>query len=66
MGWVCGFFPYFFGGLVPGFITAIVIYFASKPLVKAYQQRRRGRLMNKIKEIRDKREAEISKKDISK
>ena len=51
---------------MPGFITAIVIYFASKPLVKAYQQRRRGRLMNKIKEIRDKREAEISKKDISK
>jgi len=71
MGWVCGFFPQciysiFFGGLAPGFITAIVIYFASKPLVKAYQQRRRGRLMNKIKEIRDKREAEISKKDISK
>ena len=60
------FIPYFFGGLSPGFITAIVIYFASKPLVKAYQQRRRGRLINKIKELRDKREAEISKKDISK
>jgi len=60
------FIPYFFGGLLPGFITAIIIYFASKPLVKAYQQRRRGRLMEKIKEIRDKKEAESSNKDISK
>jgi hypothetical protein len=60
------FIPYFLGGLLPGFITAIIIYFASKPLVKAYQQRRRGRLMEKIKEIRDKKEAESSNKDISK
>ena len=58
------FIPYFFGGLLPGFITAIVIYFVSKPLVNAYQHRRRGRLIEKIKEIREKREAENSKKDI--
>ena len=54
------FLPYLIGGLIPGFITALVVYFVSKPLVRAYQTRRRGRLMAKIKEIREKREAEAA------
>ncbi len=54
------FIPYFIGGLLPGFITAVIIYFVSKPLVRAYQQRRRGRLMDKINEIRERREVESS------
>jgi len=54
------FIPYFIGGLLPGLITAVIIYFVSKPLVRAYQQRRRGRLMDKINEIRERREVESS------
>jgi uncharacterized protein (DUF2062 family) len=57
------FLPYLVGGLIPGFITAIVVYFVSKPLVRAYQARRKGRLMAKIKEIREKREAEAAAKE---
>tara|TARA_R110002096_G_scaffold14582_2_gene50610 strand:+ start:26765 stop:27457 length:693 start_codon:yes stop_codon:yes gene_type:complete len=54
------FVPYLIGGLIPGFITAIVIYFVTKPLVRAYQARRKGRLIAKINEIREKREAEAA------
>lgn len=54
------FVPYFIGGLIPGFIVAVIVYFVSKPLVEAYQKRRKGRLMEKIKEIREKREAEAA------
>lgn len=54
------FIPYLIGGLIPGLITAVVIYFVTKPLVRAYQARRKGRLMEKIKEIREKREAEAA------
>lgn len=56
------FIPYLVGGIIPGFITAVVIYFVSKPLVRAYQARRKGRLMAKIKEIREKREEDAAKR----
>jgi uncharacterized protein (DUF2062 family) len=57
------FLPYLVGGLIPGFISAVAVYFISKPLVRAYQARRKGRLMAKIKEIREKREAEAAAKE---
>ena len=57
------FLPYLIGGLIPGFITAVVMYFVSKPLVRAYQARRKGRLMDKIKEIREKREADAAARE---
>ncbi|GLQ35049.1 hypothetical protein GCM10007939_13320 [Amylibacter marinus] len=42
--------PYFIGGLIPGFITALVMYFTTKPLVAAYQQRRKKYLYRRLKE----------------
>ncbi len=48
--------PYLVGGILPGFVTATAIYFATKPAVRVYQNRRKGRIMAKFKEIREKRE----------
>ena len=47
--------PYTIGGLAPGFVTAVAVYFITKPLIKAYQNRRKGRLLAKFNEIREKR-----------
>lgn len=43
--------PYTIGGIIPGLITGIAVYFVSKPLVEAYQNRRKGRLMERVREI---------------
>lgn len=50
------FFPYLIGGLVPGALTALVAYFLSEPLIRGYQQRRRGRLAQKFREMTSARE----------
>lgn len=47
--------PYFIGGLLPGILTAISIYFFSKPLIGVYQKRRKGRILARIKNIRVKK-----------
>jgi uncharacterized protein (DUF2062 family) len=52
------FFPYLIGGILPGFICAGTIYFFLRPLVAAYQKRRKGVLMAKIKERLAKKKAE--------
>ncbi|WP_112321815.1 DUF2062 domain-containing protein [Oceanibium sediminis] len=52
------FLPYYVGGLVPGLITAGVCYFVSRPLVAAYQQRRRSRLLLKAQEKLAKKKAD--------
>lgn len=44
--------PYFVGGSFMGIFGAIATYFISKPLIKAYQNRRKGRLLAKLKEIK--------------
>ena len=38
------FVPYLVGGLLPGAVTAVVAYFLCRPLVAAYQKRRREKL----------------------
>lgn len=48
--------PYTVGGLIPGFATAVVIYLTTKPAVRVYQNRRKGRIMAKFKELREKRD----------
>lgn len=53
------FLPYLVGGLAPGFICAIAIYFASKPMIGAYQKRRRGVLVAKFQELRAKRQQNV-------
>ncbi|PIB23256.1 hypothetical protein BFP76_09600 [Amylibacter kogurei] len=46
--------PYMVGGIIPGLITAVATYFISKPLIVAYQKRRRAKLLAKIQENREK------------
>lgn len=36
--------PYFVGGLLPGLVAAIASYYVTRPLVAAYQTRRRSRM----------------------
>jgi uncharacterized protein (DUF2062 family) len=42
------FLPFTVGGMVPGLITATVIYRLSLPVIVAYQNRRRGRLKARL------------------
>lgn len=48
------FFPYLIGGIIPGIIAATVCYYVTIPVVTAYQHRRKGRLKEKLAEIRAK------------
>ncbi len=38
------FFPFMIGGIVPGLIGGIISYYLSLPVIRAYQQRRKGAL----------------------
>ena len=39
--------PYFVGGLLPGLVAAIVGYYLTRPLIAAYQTRRRARMLRR-------------------
>lgn len=53
--WWTVLWPYTLGGLLPGLITGLIVYVLSKPLVEAYQSRRKGRLIAKFKQMREAR-----------
>ena len=55
--------PYLVGGFLPGLIFAGLGYFISKPLVRAYQNRRKGRMKKKIVELREAAVQRFEKKD---
>jgi uncharacterized protein (DUF2062 family) len=46
--------PYLVGGVLPGLISGVIVYFLSRPLIVAYQARRKGRLLARFKERRSK------------
>ncbi|MGC9418753.1 MAG: DUF2062 domain-containing protein [Rhodovulum sp.] len=48
------FLPYLIGGLVPGIVAGLVAYYLTVPVITAYQNRRRGRLKQKLAELRRK------------
>ncbi|MBN2907133.1 MAG: DUF2062 domain-containing protein [Rhodobacteraceae bacterium] len=48
------FLPYMVGGIIPGLIAGLVAYYLSVPLIAAYQNRRKGRLKQKLAELRRK------------
>lgn len=48
------FLPYLIGGIVPGIISGLIVYYLSVPLIAVYQKRRRGRLKKKLDELRKK------------
>lgn len=54
------FLPYLVGGIIPGIVTAIVFYYASHPLIEAYQKARIKRLKKRYEK---RRELELSKAD---
>jgi uncharacterized protein (DUF2062 family) len=48
------FLPYLVGGIIPGVIASLAVYYLSVPLISVYQKRRRGRLKKKLDELRKK------------
>jgi uncharacterized protein len=48
------FLPYLVGGTLAGLVTATICYYLSVPVIRAYQNRRKGRLKEKLAELRAK------------
>lgn len=48
------FFPYLVGGIIPGIIVASVCYYLCVPVIRAYQNRRRKLLREKLSQLRPK------------
>lgn len=46
------FLPYLVGGLIPGVIAASLTYWVSVPVIRAYQNRRRKKLEEKLAQLR--------------
>lgn len=46
------FWPYFVGGIIPGAVSAVIGYFLSRPLITAYQARRRMRMRKRAEKRR--------------
>ena len=49
------FHPYLIGGILPGIVTALVMYYVSLPIITAYQNRRRGVLKAKLAALKKKK-----------
>jgi uncharacterized protein (DUF2062 family) len=49
------FLPYWVGGIIPGIIVSTIFYIVSVPLIRAYQNRRRGVLKAKLLSIKKKK-----------
>ncbi len=56
------FYPYMIGGIIPGLVFGIAGYYLSVPLIRAYQNRRRGRLKAKLEELRARKALQKSSK----
>ncbi|WP_420861450.1 DUF2062 domain-containing protein [Algirhabdus cladophorae] len=57
------FYPYLIGGIFPGVLIGWLAYYLSVPLIRAYQNRRKGVLKAKIAALKDK--AVKKPKDVS-
>lgn len=53
--------PYFVGGFLPGLVAAIASYYLTRPLIAAYQTRRRARMLARARErlARQMRQADL-------
>ncbi len=54
------FFPYMIGGIIPGAATATLAYYISVPLIRAYQNRRRNVLRNKLAQLKKNIETDVA------
>lgn len=50
------FFPYLIGGIIPGIVAGVICYYISVPLIRAYQNRRKGAIKAKLAALRKKRQ----------
>ncbi len=48
------FFPYLVGGIIPGIIVGLIGYYMSVPVIRAYQNRRKGSLKSKLAKLKKK------------
>ncbi|TQF00400.1 MAG: DUF2062 domain-containing protein [Spiribacter salinus] len=48
------FFPYLVGGIIPGIVAASVCYYLAVPVIRVYQNRRKGRIKDKLARLRKK------------
>lgn len=49
------FLPYLLGGILPGLLAAVICYYVSVPLIRAYQHRRKGVLKAKLAALKKKK-----------
>jgi uncharacterized protein (DUF2062 family) len=49
------FFPWLVGGIIPGIICGLICYYLSVPLIRAYQNRRKGALKAKLASLKKKK-----------
>ena len=56
------FFPYLVGGVIPGVFFATLSYYLSLPLIRAYQQRRKGLIKAKFEAMKAKAAAKAEAK----
>ena len=49
------FFPWLVGGILPGILCGLVCYYLSVPLIRAYQNRRKGVLKAKLASLKKKK-----------
>lgn len=54
------FYPYLVGGIIPGIFAATIAYYLSVPVIKAYQNRRRKRLREKLAQLQNPADGEDS------
>lgn len=60
------YFPYLIGGILPGVLAGLVAYYASLPVIEAYQNRRKGRIKAKIEAFKEKAAAKSAAKSAAK
>lgn len=49
------FFPYMVGGIIPGIVTGLIAYYLSVPVIRVYQNRRKGALKAKLASLKKKK-----------
>lgn len=54
------FFPYMVGGIIPGIVTASICYYLAVPMIRVYQNRRKGRIKDKLAKLRKKPKSETA------
>lgn len=57
------FFPYLIGGIVPGIVAGMIAYYLSVPLIRAYQNRRKGVIKAKLASLKKLKPGKADAKD---